>query len=857
MAQQGFEDTPLLTLEEIRTHHRQNQRDTLRLINTFLAHYPDDRVAQLLKVEICLAQKVSAAYPFVTRTLAQHFDDDDDLHTWADKLRRQRERLVRKSMKNGREYAGQKNLDDAIAAFEDAIALQPEDPGLYFAAGHALLSTFPEAAEGENRDSFFAGLFRRERLRESSLQRWHESVVAYLEGALRYAEAEDGLYQDAFAALARYCKAWNRVPAGFIAYWPEQADPALHDLRQLMVDHALDMAATLLRLHKPREASRLLNLARKVLPRHPALRLLLAEKHRQNERLDKAAIELGRAGGASDAPPDLDTEALSRLAAQLDKQQAPCPQCRKRSPLFDFTFKAPQRIHTHCPICGAALRVGDLWADAYDLTLADMPAAAYVARAELALHQDDIEAALPHLDDAEAALPPNHKGHLNIRMTRHNITQPQSGHTRQERLNAAIDRGVVDDSLLYFITQMNRQMPEGWADIPPQRRLKLCRMLLKGGHYLALQKLFPLAFADNPARKSVTQFAAQMDNTITTYVQAQREPAQKALRASRPEEAARLMTTVIELMPRLPELYLIRGEAHLQLQQDAPALDDFHHVLEYADDITLRDRAIKNIAVLLEQRWDLDGAQKMLGRVSTQDDETAQLYERIERRRAAMPYIRVKPADVTLAQDSVIATAGPPSHHALFAVAVREVSALHSPEAMNAVLSASFEFIQSLGNFRDVMHDVVFALRFIGWPYPEIPERGTIRVALLVRVTDGDAEVAQRRARRVYRDLLPSLPLSQDNIYVFEPVVDEAELDSLLMPFQSDDISQIVRRESTPEQDGIYAVAPFRVGTRDLHALMWTLLRQSAPAMVSLHLKPTHFYAWERQTHVSLPELPL
>ncbi len=846
------EDTPVLTLDEIRAQHRENEPEALRLIDAFLRRYPDDIEGQLLKAEICLARRAHAGYDFVRQVLAQTYSTDD-LTIWADKLREQREDLIQQEMQRGRGALEKNKLDDAMEDFARALRLSEPDASLYFVAGQAMAQHIP-APSSDRPPWLFGGPFRGVRVQDGTLQDWHATLTRYLHQALDLTTPQTPLFADVLAVLAGYYRDWNRPSAAFIALAQQLPGPppdVVVALRDQAIDNAQTMALVLLRLNKPRQASRLLNLARKNARKSDALHYLTAEKERQNGRPDKARRALERIG--DEAPTPLDMDAWHKLQVQLDKQQIDCANCHKSQSLFVFDYKKAREVRTGCPLCHTTWGEAALWVDAYELSLKDTSALAALGLAHLALEAGEHDAAQAHLEDAEAALENHQKAQLKVRVLRQSATQPDASSSRLDRLDAQIERDNMGDSLLYYIGQINRQTPEQWAELPAPRRLKLCRLLLNHGQYAVLQRLLPIAFADNPARKSVKQFVAQMDKTIQAHVQAQRDPAEQALLAGRPEDAARLMINVIDLRPNQPDLYLIRGEAHLMLQQDAPALDDFHRVLDLTDDYALRDRAIKKIAVLLEQRWDLDGAQKMLGRVSVDDDETEQLYQRIERRRQALPYIHVKPAAVTLAQDSVVATSGPPSHHALFAIAVREVSAIHHAEAVNQVLAASFEFIQSLGNFRDVMHDVVFALRFIGWPYPEIPERGSIRVALVVRVTDSTAEIAARRAKRVYHDLLPSLPLSQENIYVFEPVVDQHELTTLLEPFQSDDISQIVRRESSPEQDGVYTVAPFRVGTRDLHGLMWTLLRQAAPVMVSLHLKPTHFYPWERQTQINLP----
>ena len=68
----------------------------------------------------------------------------------------------------------------------------------------------------------------------------------------------------------------------------------------------------------------------------------------------------------------------------------------------------------------------------------------------------------------------------------------------------------------------------------------------------------------------------------------------------------------------------------------------------------------------------------------------------------------------------------------------------------------------------------------------------------------------------------------------------------LLTPFELAHAAEIVHRES--DRKASTAMTPFLSGSLDLHGLHWMLLRQPAPAMISIHLKPTNLLPWERST---------
>ena len=141
----------------------------------------------------------------------------------------------------------------------------------------------------------------------------------------------------------------------------------------------------------------------------------------------------------------------------------------------------------------------------------------------------------------------------------------------------------------------------------------------------------------------------------------------------------------------------------------------------------------------------------------------------------------------------------------------------------------------------------MFGLQLISQPYSSIPERGQLKVALLARIPAESEAICEQRALDLWQSLKSLLPAQQDYVYGFEPVVDADELTFLMEPFEAGDIAEITRRKSLAgATNAHYAVYPFRPGTLDLHNLCWTLLRQPAPAMVSIHLLPTDLLAWER-----------
>ena len=115
-----------------------------------------------------------------------------------------------------------------------------------------------------------------------------------------------------------------------------------------------------------------------------------------------------------------------------------------------------------------------------------------------------------------------------------------------------------------------------------------------------------------------------------------------------------------------------------------------------------------------------------------------------------------------------------------------------------------------LGGLQSTVAPPIFALRIITRPDVDVTERGRIKIVLIARVSAEDEAACRQRALNLWQTLHSMLPLSQDNIFMFEPVSSAFELDTLLEPFPIAGLAQLARRESSPSQAGDrYAVYPF------------------------------------------------
>lgn len=400
-------------------------------------------------------------------------------------------------------------------------------------------------------------------------------------------------------------------------------------------------------------------------------------------------------------------------------------------------------------------------------------------------------------------------------------------------------KGITPD-LAARVARLNDEAG-AYAALKNNQRAALVRRLLASGNIRLARETAAVLFAEAPASQTAQTAQAAIEAAIDARLNEVLALADTLLADDKPEAAIAATTEALGLREDA-RLRLARAEARIALGHDLPALGDLYSVGDR--DRALRQRALKRAMGILEQRWDLDGTRALLAQI---DDRAfaARVEARLERRRRGEPVIHTAPAEWQVNDD--LLTGGQPSMlmvHAFFAVSLREVGIGGDEQFYRRLNNAQIEFIQVLGAQRDMLSRAVFSLRLISEPHPHVPARGRVQVALLARVSSVDSEAARRLALALWNDLNVMLPMSQENVFVYEPVVAEDELARLLHPFELAQTAEIARRESSV--GGVYSVSTFMTGTPDLHNVHWTLMRQAAPAMISIHIMPTSLYAWER-----------
>ncbi|NLX17648.1 MAG: hypothetical protein GXY45_11885, partial [Ramlibacter sp.] len=732
-------------------------------------------------------------------------------------------------------------------AFEEAVALAPEDPAVSLAVALALLSHNQQSAADDVEEDEDPLAVLQALLDESKAgERRTVEIEKYLRRTVEIAPHDHPAYTEAAKHLCRRLSHQGKIGEALtLQQTVAAADPDFLALAASIARQAVMVALSrvtlLLRVGELDQAQAILDLCAQAAPDLALRHLLQAEL--LVLRRDKAAEAAYRQVLAAAQNPDPTpieyglAEAAWRVADQVE---ITCPRCGTTARLEK----------ARCGICDQVLEQHDLLIDCHELAGIGESVAASTALAVLLHEQGDTVQALSYLAQAFAGLPDGHEMLEDLRAVRAEwqaLCSPAPEHQLAQAAFAAWRAQGLTPEVLGQVHQVCAVAPEMWPGLPVRDRTALVRSFLKAGELALAGQLLHTAFTDDPNRKSVKMLEDQLEEAVQSAVAVLLEKAQHALSANQAEEALAQAEAALQLNPADLHAQLLRAEAQLGQGNILAALRSFRAVETHSTDPTIQQQARLGAARSLENRWELEAALDLLASL---DGETAQVTrERVLRKQRGEPAVVVRAMSDIVMHDTLIRTGAMPHCAGYFAVRVNSVRRPwdRGPRAWGEhILAAGFEFVQMLSGLRNIVGDPIFALRLIAHPDPAIPERGRLDAALLVRISAAEADECQQLALEFWRTVRNVLPLAQDFVYNFEPVADEQALLALLQPFEPAVIAEIVHRESVPRLDADrYAVHPFTPGSMDLHSLCWALLRQPAPSMLSVHLLPTDLMAWE------------
>ncbi|MBK9745990.1 MAG: ATP-binding protein [Chloroflexi bacterium] len=803
------------------------QDDALDLLQLHLDAHPHDADALILKITFCLHLKQQ--HEFVGNTLLEL-----DPAPQRTELMQRRDALVKDLLREGREHLKTRSPFRAYDPFDKAALLAPREAYVPLAAGLALLRHPHNRA-----DSPFGGLNLPplgSGLAKAPSTGWSGAVEKYFRAAHDRA-TDDAMRERAIHHLVKHWLAQDKITQEALSLLLEIKAPQQRTLK-VMADAAdeveattLATAAVFLTAEHEAVAERFLKACERARVRQPFAALLRAELALQDPATAikhfQTALKWSKAKRTAITLRD-----AKMLLLLVQETPLICPHCGKEASIS----------LDDCGICGSKLAIRPLVAQRYGLDVGEATHSAVIAHVGMAEAYEkvgDLAAAYAQAQLALTALPADHQSAPTLRalVTRLESGAPPTPDQTALKAYALFRQGGLNAETLLQIGRINERQPADWTVLPTQQRTRLVKALIAAGQLKLAAETIDAAFADKP--KSVPGLRAALTAQIEAEIAALLDdpPA--------PEALITAASKLLELQADA-DLFYARGMARLATEHDLLALDDFYSVMQSEAAKPLKTRARKQAVGVLERRWNIEGARSILDQLDPRDPDVQIMRERLDRRENGEPVVHIEAANEVVMEDTLTRKAAPPFYHGFFAVAVREIGFPGGGDWYQKLMTAHYEFVQVLGALRDVMGDAIFVLRLISQPHPLIPERGSMTVALLARVSAPTPEICRAHALQLWTDMHAILPLAQENIYIFEPVVDEDELRGLLTPFEYAHTAEIARRETDANETKF--IAPFTPGTFDIHNLHWVFLRQSQPAMISLHLKPTNLLPWEKLT---------
>lgn len=816
-------------------------------LEIWVKEFPDDISGKLVYATFC--SDVPECYAVAGQTAIEL-----QAEPRAAPLRTLIESKAKDLLEQGRSQLRSRTPQDGVDKFDQAIRLIPNDPAYPMAAGLALA----RANQSNERPTGVFGIHSLDDLRKAmGYQVWLEHLTRFFRQVIALTTPTDSRYGEAVKRLIREFINSGNLPddtLDLIQSLPDAdsvVDELVNELAAKIHKEYYTYIATLLRAEQGELAAEALGRCIHKNSADPKFYLFEAERCIDHppaaRRAYKAMLKL-----AQTEPPRPTLHQLAEMQVHMHALAMTCRYCGK-------TVQPPS---TNCQFCDMKLERRELVIDKLKLIDAPPEAAAHAGLAYLYYRQGDTARAQKHRDQALALLPDNHPtaDKLHELIVIHADAPPPEPNEPARRVFEMLKADGATPDWLATVNRINERSPRAWSGIGAVQRAAVIRACVRAGRLKLAFETFTLAFGDALTSKTALNLKGDLDRAAATLVDAVVRDAGRALDQGRAEETVQLTNRALELRQDA-RLLALRGQARELLGHDLIGLEDYFAAAVVGDEIQ-QHSARKAAAGVLERRWDIDGARAILNGLNTADPDIRRANARLLRRERGEPVIVVQEAYSAIMEDTLLRREQPLNFHGYFALAVREVGVpLHGQFGganwFTHVLEANFEFVRVLGALRDVMGGTIFALRTISAPHLQIPERGKVTVALLARVSAPDAAACRARALQLWLDIHAMLPLAQESVYIFEPVVDEDELTSLLKPFPFEHGAEIVRRELL--LDGVYTVHPFTSRSLDLHNMHWMLLRQHAPAMISIHLKPTNLLPWERSLGVKLmhdaPEL--
>lgn len=221
-------------------------------------------------------------------------------------------------------------------------------------------------------------------------------------------------------------------------------------------------------------------------------------------------------------------------------------------------------------------------------------------------------------------------------------------------------------------------------------------------------------------------------------------------------------------------------------------------------------------------------------------DSAESAVESLRRRLDQAPYILLRESTEAVAPDTLLPTpVDGRLWNAYFAV---RLTGVHMASQAPPIQRRTAEFLIGLHRVDSYLAHPHFAWRYIG-------QEGRLTIALLCRVEATGESLARATAETLWHIIRHLLPLQDEHLYIYEPVIHADELAYLLDPMPVNSAAQIVRAEPTPGtmNRSFYKVQSFGIHNGDMHRMLKLIAEHPGGVVVESYFHPTDVYAWERQ----------
>ncbi len=396
-------------------------------------------------------------------------------------------------------------------------------------------------------------------------------------------------------------------------------------------------------------------------------------------------------------------------------------------------------------------------------------------------------------------------------------------------LLAALYRaGEAPDKLVYLLQQVQ---PDGLKVLPGEIARGLVRDLARAGYW---------HITDRHAETlpNVGNWRKTYMRQRTTFVTDTLAEAQSALDRGQLDIAERSARCMLQIDPGQRQGVLLLGRVHIARGQWAEARQTFLPLL--VDDVE-QSAGLALAEVDIAQGYLLDARQRLERLVETGPvPQLAGLAETLEHRIQQTPVVLVEQISDPVALDTLRRTEQEICWLATFGVRLESVRAVrHLPH----MAQACAELLTALSRITDTLGlPARFAWRYIGG-------RGTLQVVVLCGVEADSESLARQAASVLWETLRGMLPLQEEQVYTYRPVMNPAELAQLRQPTILESAVEIVRKEvlvDTGSETSVYMMHPFAYHEGDMRRLLRTLAEQPETTVLDVHFQPTMLLPWER-----------